>query len=283
MTNNVYDQKPKNEDIAPERDSGLTLFLISIIGLNIVIALALGVQAAQLGYYSALDQAGYPMMLGGVYDPKAHLLVGVVFAFQSVVVACAVAVWNWQKWGYYGLMVAFVIQAVLMLAAGSVPGVGGAIMGLIILVLLVRSRSIVFEDSSYELSVRERGGFLTLMLGFIIALSTAGLIALFGLVVARFGFGPLARWVSGRSDPINLILLPLGAKFGAEFVFTCAELLCAVALWRWKKWGYYGLMAVYGIGIVRALLSGNIIGVIGSMVAAFIILSVIQDRIEMFE
>ena len=211
-------------------------------------------------------------------DPYLTTLpvISAAFAFQCLVTACAVAVWKWQKWGYYGLIVAYGIQAVLMLAAGSILAVGGSIIGLIILVLLVHSRSSMFEKTSYELTLRERGGLLTLFLVLIISLSTIALISLFVLFFAR-----LRSIQFSLSNPSMLLQIYL--PIGVEFVFQCVMILCAVAVWHWKKWGYQSLAAIYAVQIVFAIISGNPIVLFSSLIAVGIFLTLINRRIEMFE
>ena len=121
-------EKPKNDR---QRGGCLTLFLVFIIGMNTFFLFALCAQAAQLGRYSS----------AGIAVP----VLAVAFAIQSAVIACAVGIWNWQKWGYYGMAVAYVIQLVVMLCSGNIINVVSSVVGLIILVSLVNNKIEMFE------------------------------------------------------------------------------------------------------------------------------------------
>src|SRR5688572_17274277 len=84
--------------------------------------------------------------------------------------------------------------------------------------------------STYYPNIRERGTALTLFLGIVI-LANLLLMTLLG-VEAR-----------GRADGFaSSPMMPLYAM--AVFV-TGAVVVCGIAIWNWKKWGYYGLIAVY--------------------------------------
>jgi len=114
-----------------ERGGCLTTFLVFVIGINVFFLFTFCVQASQLSRYSN-SSAVLPIL-------------GLAFAIQCAVIACAVAVWNWKTWGYYGLAVAYVIQIVIMLLAGNILSVVGSGLGLVILVSLVNSRLEMFE------------------------------------------------------------------------------------------------------------------------------------------
>ena len=142
MSQYNYDEKPKNDFEYEksknenynyrERGGCLTVFLVFIIGMNIFFLFALCAQAAQLGNYSNAAASVMPIL-------------AVAFAIQCAVIACAVGIWNWQKWGYYGLAIAYVIQLVIMLLAGNMINVVSSIIGLVILVSLVNSKIEMFE------------------------------------------------------------------------------------------------------------------------------------------
>ena len=53
------------------------------------------------------------------------------------------------------------------------------------------------------------------------------------------------------------------------FLLNVAAIACCVALFRWKKWGFYGYVAVKAIDIVLGMLLGNpsaVFGVVGIVI-----------------
>jgi hypothetical protein len=72
-------------------------------------------------------------------------LLAVPFAIQGVILACAVAMWNWKKWGVYGLGAAYIINIVMMLSSRDYTRAGTLFIGLVILMLVVVSRIEMFD------------------------------------------------------------------------------------------------------------------------------------------
>lgn len=119
--------EPSNQDYnRPDRGGCLTAFLVVIIGANIFLLVTTLVQFFQLREYADLIGPGTMLLLFGL------------FAVQVFIFASAVGLWNWKEWGYNGLLAGYVISAIISLLAGSLPQVGGAIIGLVILTQLIK-------------------------------------------------------------------------------------------------------------------------------------------------
>jgi hypothetical protein len=137
------DDKPKNDfekpkftpyepgDYPRERGGCLTAFLVFVIGVNVFFLFTFCVRASELSRYSN--------------SSSVIPILAVSFAVQGAVLACAVAMWNWKSWGYYGLGAAYAIQAVLMLLSGNILGLVGSLIGLGILYAVVNPRVEMFE------------------------------------------------------------------------------------------------------------------------------------------
>jgi hypothetical protein len=136
------DEKPKNDfekpkfapydptEINRERGGCLTVFLVFVIAINVFFLFSLCTQASDVSRYSSSS-------LMPIY--------AVAFAIQSAVLACAVATWNWKKWGYYGLGAAYGIQMILMLLSGNLLGAVGSLIGLGVLAMVINPRAEMFE------------------------------------------------------------------------------------------------------------------------------------------
>jgi hypothetical protein len=108
-----------------ERGGCLTVFLVLLMAAN---------SFAVFGLCAQSDLARYP---GGEF--------ALLLALEIAVVVCAAALWNWKKWGYYGLMLGYVLGIVLGLAAGSLAYAGGSIIGMVILAGLVNDKLDMFD------------------------------------------------------------------------------------------------------------------------------------------
>lgn len=127
-------EKPKftpYDNMPTERERGgcLSTFLVFVIGVNIFFMFALCAQAGNLG---RMADSALPIL-------------ALAFGIQGAILACAFAVWNWKKWGFYGLMVAYGIQIVLQLLSGNMIGVIAALVGMGILFTLVNDKLDMFE------------------------------------------------------------------------------------------------------------------------------------------
>ena len=113
---------------------------------------------------------------------------------------------------------------------------------------------------------RERGGCLTAFLAVFIGLNMLS----FLVVCSQMSSPRLSRYATG---PVFLVAL----------VVECIVVACAVGIWNWQKWGYYGLAAIYGLSVVVTLCSGNILSAIGSGVVLAILVSLVNAKIELFD
>jgi hypothetical protein len=101
-----------------------------------------------------------------------------------------------------------------------------------------------------------RHGCLTAWLILIIIVST--ILAIVCLFQSFMAVQHHAR-VPGWFIPLMLI----------AFLLNVAAIVCAVALFRWRKWGFYGYLAVKAIDIVLGMLFGNpsaLFGIIGVVI-----------------
>jgi hypothetical protein len=64
------------------------------------------------------------------------ILIAVVLAH----IACIIGLWNWKRWGYYGLLLSYGIGFVVGLLANELPGVVGGLVGGLILFTLMQDR-----------------------------------------------------------------------------------------------------------------------------------------------
>ncbi len=128
-----------------------------------------------------------------------------------------------------------------------------------------------FSDLGFEKpknDLRERGGCLTAFIGYIVIVN----------------IGVLLLTLSVRTS------LPSAADtgmvdflVGIQALFTGAALFCAYGLWNWKKWGYQGLMALYGLNIVLSILSGQLNAITGSFVGIALLYYVMKDKRHLLE
>jgi hypothetical protein len=141
-----YPEKPKNDfsygdlkrypDYSPPRERGgcLTLFLLVIMAANAFVLFSLCSDYSQLNQYSHLS---------GFETVRNLFLFG--FVVQFVILSCAVALWNWKKWGYYGLICGYVLGIGLNLCGGNVLLAIGSSIGLAILAFLVNPKIEMFD------------------------------------------------------------------------------------------------------------------------------------------
>jgi hypothetical protein len=114
-----------------ERGIGLTLFLGIVIAANLLLMTLLGLEARERS-----DRfASSPIM-------PLYLM---VIAVTCAVVVCSIAIWNWKKWGYYGLIAVYVLEIGAMIFFNNVVAVGSAVVGLVLLVVLVNNKLDVFD------------------------------------------------------------------------------------------------------------------------------------------
>jgi hypothetical protein len=127
---------------------------------------------------------------------------------------------------------------------------------------------------------KERGGCLTVFLVWIIA---SAAYYLFTTIP-----GLLNTNVDKVANALNTTSFAALAPYivpitVASVVLNIAILVFAVAMWRWKKWGYYGLLALNVALAIIMLMLGNIFGVVGAILNVAVLNAVYGSRIEMFE
>jgi hypothetical protein len=101
-----------------------------------------------------------------------------------------------------------------------------------------------------------RHGCLTAWLILIIIANTLGAII---CLVLPFTVADLHTRLSAWFLPVMLI----------AFLLSVAAIVCAVALFRWKRWGFYGYAIVKAVDIVLGALLGNpsaLFGVVGIII-----------------
>lgn len=130
-------EKPKFDSYSgypAERERGgcLSVFLVFIIGANLFYMAVICNEYSQLSRFSGASSSVMPLFM-------------LLFAVEAVVIACAVAVWNWKSWGYYGLLIGYAISFVLGLLSGAMTSVVGAIVGGGILFFLVNDKIDEFD------------------------------------------------------------------------------------------------------------------------------------------
>lgn len=122
-------------------------------------------------------------------------------------------------------------------------------------------------DDSYG-TMRERGGCLSVFLVFIMAVNV------FALFLYCNQISELSRY-SGSSSLMPLLAVAFGVQ--------CVVIACAVAVWNWKKWGYYGLMVSYVLSIVLSLVTGALTNIIGAFIGMGILFALVNDKLDMFD
>ena len=60
------------------------------------------------------------------------------------------------------------------------------------------------------------------------------------------------------------------------FVLLVIRVISAIGLWKWKRWGYIGLMACFAIAIVLGLIGGDLVEVVRSVVWGGILYAMVK-------
>jgi O-antigen ligase len=144
------DEKPKNDDYKPkhddygyvprERGGCLTVFLVV---LTIGMPLALLFYCSQFGQLGELSQRYGATLRNEIVS--AQLMLSLICINQIGAFVCVTGLWDWKKWGYSGLLVAYGISVILNLMGGNVGGIVGALLGAGVLYYLVNERIEMFE------------------------------------------------------------------------------------------------------------------------------------------
>ena len=135
-----YDDKPKYDyQTQPERGGCLTAFLGVSFVLNLLaIPFALYLQS-QIN-----DLSGLPNVDSGQLG-LAQFFVVVAIVSGIAAVVCIWGLWNWKRWGYYGLIALQIIGGVLNLFGGTPQYAVSSIVGLGILMYLMKDKTDYLE------------------------------------------------------------------------------------------------------------------------------------------
>ena len=110
-------------------------------------------------------------------------------------------------------------------------------------------RSISTYDEA-SASVRERGGCLSMWL------------------VAVMGFNLLGNCMLLANGIFDVIALGLSA----------ANIVCAAAVWNWKRWGAYGLASSFSVSFIIGLALGDGYTIASSLLPAALLFSLVEPK-----
>ena len=127
-------------------------------------------------------------------------------------------------------------------------------------------------DPSMQGALKERGGCLTAFLIFVIFANIVSLI----MVCGKYSNFEDESYLYENPGLVETVLIVAG-------VVQLGIFISAVALWNWKRWGYYGLIVGYLLGMGANLVIGNILGLIGGIVGLVILASLVNPRMDMLE
>lgn len=132
-----YGEKPKYDyPMEPERGGCLTAFLVvAFLGQIASIFIALSLQS-DINSLSSSVRASASSEVG-----FAQMIVYFVIIVAVIGLVCIWGLWNWKRWGYYGIIALYVIGAILNLVSGSIPTAVGSFVGLGVLVYLMRDKA----------------------------------------------------------------------------------------------------------------------------------------------
>ena len=119
---------------------------------------------------------------------------------------------------------------------------------------------------------RERGGCLTAFLIFAIA---ANVFMLFAICIQYSEITSNSWRYQDPGTARGILML--------AWVVQAAILASAVALWKWKTLGYYGLMAGYLVGMALNLCTGNVFYAIGGGIGLVILYSLVNPKLDMLD
>ncbi len=104
---------------------------------------------------------------------------------------------------------------------------------------------------------KERSGWLSALLIFIFGINA---FFMYMLIVAATNVGKTNFGSRTPSTDEAFALLAI------SFAVTCAQMACVVALWNYRRWGYYGLLIGYVLAFFMNALSGAFPVAIGNLV-----------------
>jgi hypothetical protein len=117
------------------------------------------------------------------------------------------------------------------------------------------------EQTTTYYNDTERGGCLTLFLVAYIALGVLGLIQI-----------PVV--LSNEDVQVSSASVAIAA------VIQIGAITAAVGLWKWKLWGYFGLLLFFGAGFLVNLCTGNPINAGFAGLGALILVALMQDKVH---
>lgn len=104
---------------------------------------------------------------------------------------------------------------------------------------------------------KERSGWLSALLIFIFGLNAFFIFMLFD--AATKAGNTNFRFYGSSADEVFPLL-------AISFAVTCVQMACVVALWNYRRWGYYGLLIGYVLAFFMNVLSGAFPTAIGNLV-----------------
>jgi oligosaccharide repeat unit polymerase len=139
--NDFYDDygKPKNDDYSvPERGGCLNFFLAFLVVAN------LGILVFTFSTYSELQSLGTLPPSVASQAQLAYTFLSVQVIISIGIFACVYGLWNWKRWGYYGLIVIYGINILIGFFTGQSTAIGGFI-GIAILYYLMKDKTQYLE------------------------------------------------------------------------------------------------------------------------------------------
>lgn len=113
-------------------------------------------------------------------------------------------------------------------------------------------------DNTYK----DRGGCLSAFLAFVA----------FGNILTFFVQAGAMR--SSRSAEA---IIPIAG------LIVLGILICVAGLWNWKRWGFIGLVSVFGLQVVLGLCTANLPAIVGGVLYLVILIALMNDKMDMLE
>ncbi len=112
---------------------------------------------------------------------------------------------------------------------------------------------------------KKRHGCLTALLVFIIVIN------LFAAFFTWLGAGVLAEFL--ENEPATWVTW-------FNVIISLLVVVFAIAIFIWKKWGFWGLVAIQIINIVVSAVSGNVFSVVSSIIGALIAIGILYGVLQ---
>ncbi len=119
------------------------------------------------------------------------------------------------------------------------------------------------------MTLRQRHGCLTAWLIFMIIVSSLGALGSLFFAINPNLYDPIAAQQSTSNLSSAFIVLTLISIF---------DIICAIALFRWKKWGFYGIL---GVSVVSFIISLSIGLTIMTSLTEFIGIAILYGVLNM--